>query len=283
VRTLLVSASRGLALILGVAVALSAQAADKSKVKLAFDPGPGGDAHRMEIQNGSVRTVHYFTPNASPSERLALRELERAENESSYLDDLQMLRQQYVSGEKLLEARRNLVQTAMYGSSSQSTSNSYFVGGYGGVGAYPYSGWYGGAYGAGYGGFGGYGLAGSTTVNNNISEGIGPEGALKEALAPVIARQATGEYTAEVAHANQVALERVGALVKDSANPNRSVATEPVVTARPGPVSLVLKNGDKIDGTLLRETPQWVILRDREDEIRIAVGEIARMSTKAPK
>src|SRR5947209_14156390 len=62
-----------------------------------------GQAHRMMIVNGSSRTVHYFANGLSEGERATLRDLERAENEEYYTNNLMALRRQYVHSERLLE------------------------------------------------------------------------------------------------------------------------------------------------------------------------------------
>src|SRR5262245_58986305 len=70
---------------------------------------------QMEIYNGGTRTVRYFGRDLSPSEATMLRELERLENESGYVGDLQALKRQYVADERLLETNRALIQLSLYG------------------------------------------------------------------------------------------------------------------------------------------------------------------------
>jgi len=80
--------------------------------------------HRLTIQNGQTRTVHYFSSSTSPSENTALRELERAENEAGYVGDLQALRRQYLNTERAMESRRQQVQMALYGRSVESSTKA---------------------------------------------------------------------------------------------------------------------------------------------------------------
>src|SRR5260370_19233253 len=93
---------------------LAAPAAWGQDVKPAAPPNTG--VHTMEIFDGPTRTVHFFTSSkSSPSERQMYRDLERAENEASYVANLQALRLQYVTGERMLEARRQVEQQQLYG------------------------------------------------------------------------------------------------------------------------------------------------------------------------
>jgi len=113
-----------LGIVLGSLLAMSSQAEDKPIKPLVDDRDSG--VHTLTIIQGPNRTVHYFTKSESPSERAALRDLERAENEANYADSLLALRQQYVTNERLMENRRNLVQMAQYGMSSESTSRTHY-------------------------------------------------------------------------------------------------------------------------------------------------------------
>src|SRR5438045_1529034 len=71
--------------------------------------------HTMEIYNGPVRTVGYFTPRGARVEQDALTNLSRAENQVSLADQLLSLRRQYAADESRLEARRSNVQETFYG------------------------------------------------------------------------------------------------------------------------------------------------------------------------
>src|SRR5436309_545657 len=72
-------------------------------VKPAVAERPRTGVFRMEIQSGPNRTVHYFSESGSPGELSALRDLERSENELSYVDNLQALRRQYITNEQGLD------------------------------------------------------------------------------------------------------------------------------------------------------------------------------------
>src|SRR5579863_4432645 len=57
------------------------------------------DAHRMEIVSGPGISVRYFGKGLAPTEMAALRDLERAENDTLYADSMAMLRQLYLNNE----------------------------------------------------------------------------------------------------------------------------------------------------------------------------------------
>jgi hypothetical protein len=104
------------------AQALKVKKAD-DKIRPA-DQDRGSNVHKMTIQNGQTRTVQYFSNTYSPSEESALKELSRAENEASYVDDLLALRQQYMNTERALESRRRQVQLALYGKSIETNTSA---------------------------------------------------------------------------------------------------------------------------------------------------------------
>ena len=52
--------------------------------------------HRLQIYNGPLRTVHYFSASGSPGEQANFREAERAENQVDLANQLLDLRNQYV-------------------------------------------------------------------------------------------------------------------------------------------------------------------------------------------
>jgi hypothetical protein len=88
-----------------------------------------GGAHRLVIENGARRSVHYF-PN-SQGDADSYRELERAENEAYIAADLQRLKGQYIRDEQYLQPIRRQVQERLYGgnytvSTSQSSMGSTF-------------------------------------------------------------------------------------------------------------------------------------------------------------
>src|SRR5262245_19490890 len=95
--------------------ALLATTVSAQGVKPAARGGARPGVQQMEIFNGGTRTVRYFGRDLSPSESTMLRELERLENESGYVGDLQSLKRQYVASERLLETNRALVQQSLYG------------------------------------------------------------------------------------------------------------------------------------------------------------------------
>lgn len=95
------------------------------------DRDKDSNVHKLTIQNGQTRTVNYFSTTGSPSEDSALKELTRAENEATYAEDLNALRQQYLNTERAMESRRRQVQMALYGRSVETnTSATNKVSGY---------------------------------------------------------------------------------------------------------------------------------------------------------
>jgi hypothetical protein len=156
----------------------------------------------MQIFEGARRTVRYFGENLSPSEMTTLRDMERLENEMAYARDLGALKRQYVYSERLVEPYRRLVQQYLYGLNTTQTT-------FGGVGA-------GGGlvFGVpartgvlGSGPFGVVGPVGALfggqnlTVNRSLANGMGDQGPMLNAMAPVIASQSSPEYAASVGQA----------------------------------------------------------------------------------
>ena len=235
---------------------------------------PNGGVHRMEIFNGPTRTVHYFpSMKSSPGERQSWRDLERAENEQGYVDDLQALRRENVSGERQLEAARQAIQPLLY---SWSFDRGYAAGYLGGTYAptsygYPYA--Y--SYYAPY----SYRAYGAENVSQSLENGIGPEGVIKSEIARVIARQATAEYTAAV---DRQLSQALAAMPGDG----KTGDVRPVVFERSGPPQMVtvsLKSGDKVEGRAVYEDADWIIVRTATEEERLRKSEVVRVSIKTEK
>jgi hypothetical protein len=232
-RAVFVSAVRGVGLILAVMLSVSAQAQD-AKV------------HRMEINIGPNRTVHYFSKDATPGDRATLRALERAENEAAFADDLLALRRQYVANEMLFEARRAEMQRRLYGVEMTGFGGFTGLAGPAFYGPYSYGGYYGGGYGGAY--FGGA-FAPVTTIQS-LAIGVGPEGVLKTEMARAIAAQATPEYAAG--------------------------SSRPYI--RPT-VTLTLRGGDKVEGKLTREDGDWITVESAKEEVSVRKSEVVRITT----
>jgi len=291
----LLNASSALALVVGFLLPSLAQAQvqpSDNKVKFAQDDRDSGKIHAMVIQNGTSRSVHYFTNSTSPSEQRAVRDLERAEAEAAYADSLLALRQQYVNDEKLLEPRRAQMQQWYYGTSTNVTRSDYYSGGYDGFGLRGYAGiaGYGGGFGwgglGGYGYYGGpsYGLSSTSSVSNGVSQGIGPEGVLKEAMAPIIAGQANPQYASSAyQNASTVAMATLGKRgLGTVGNPVISVKEEKV-ESRPRTITAFLKDGSKVEGSNFREEGQWITIIKGDGESLIPRGEVTRVEIKFTK
>ena len=243
--------------------------------KPAADDRPAeGRAYRLEIWNGPSRTVQYVSRGGSPGEMSSLRDLARAENEADYADQLQAMRRMYVTGERLLEARRQRVQPSLYGIAlDREGSEAVLAGSYGG-GYYPYG--TPGFYGNGY----GYAYAGSSLrVHESIAAGIGPEGRIKEEMAKLIVRQATPEYTAAVA--SQLRNATAAATPRDGKKPGD------IVLAGPGSlvgheVSITMKGSDKpLDGKLVAEDETWTTVKTATEVIRVRSSEVNILRAKS--
>ncbi len=225
---------------------------------------PAG-VHRMEIYTGTQRTVRYFPGELSPGDNTSLRALERAENESTYVEDLRALRAQYASEERLFDAQRFRAQQQLYGMSITTSGYSNLLAG-------GYASGYGGGYGRGWATYpytspsswmGGYApLAGSsTTVTRSLANGVGEEGVIKDALAQVVARQATAEYAASVEQGLEVAISRAAdspTLRTALRLPDRRRTPEAFASSEEAPVVLTLKGGKRVLGREFAETKDWI-------------------------
>jgi hypothetical protein len=247
----------------------------------------------MEIYNGPTREVRYYA--ASPGERSTLSDLERAENELGYVKNLEALKRQYVNSERILEPQRRYVQEQLYGTSiSFGWYNSLAGYGYGTDfgrpgSVYPYVFPY--NYGGySYPGFSGYLGGFSTSVTRNLAYGMGDEGRFKDAMVQVIAQQAASpEYMAQ-AYRNYAAALNTAASNKAIA---RSLKLGPPSEALPAaippeqtkaPVTLILKGGDKLEGSSVREDGDTYVLKlSGGSEIRVPKGDVSKVDRAKPK
>jgi hypothetical protein len=159
---------------LALALVSTTQAQEKPS-----EPPKVATFHQMEIYNGPVRTVHYFSAGASTAERSNMREVERSENEAALADQLLDLRRQYVSNERFLENRRREVQKLYYGYHA-----SYNYGYYGYYSPFAYYAYLGN--GAEY-----WPGLGNGTVSQGLF-GVGDEGVIKAAIAQTLAAHRPG-------------------------------------------------------------------------------------------
>jgi hypothetical protein len=299
---------RGLSLVLGLVAATMAHGQQSAAPAARQDKAPpakaanapAGSVHRIVIQEGGNRRVSYILSNdLSTADRRAASDLERAENELTYLHDLQRLKQQYVQSERSLEPQRRIVQRQLYGRrihyGSANVNAVNYGGGYGygypGVTgynvSYPY--WHAGY--AGFGGYGGYGYPGgaiSSVSANSYSEdrslqyGVGNEGAIKNALVQVVARDAAPEslaaarrnYDAAASHAAaSPILSRDLGLKKSTAAPSQAPSY-----AKGGKATIWVGN-DKYVGTIKEDRPDWVVIQTDKTEVTVRKAEITRSET----
>jgi hypothetical protein len=270
----------GIALLLGLALSLPAQAQTMRK-------GP----HKMEIYNGGRLTVRYFAGSLSPGEASSLRELERATNEANYVANLQDLKHQYVSNAQLLEAQRLVVQQQLNGL-TLTTSTGFH--GYGSLrdiyrlaglrrpalARHPW-GYTGLGYDQGYAGIGSAPLARALAAS--ILDDGGP---VKNALAGVIARDSTPANAVAVERALDRAVVRAAgspAIRKELGLPDRrdDYAT-PVAFESTAPVVVTLKNGRRIQGTRIEETTEWIIVFSKGGKARVRPDDVAEIQEGSP-
>lgn len=250
------------------------------------------DVYRMEIYNGSARTVHYVTPSyLSPSETAMLREVERSENEIALNDTLFAVRMQYAVNEQALEAKRRTMQELLYGYNREENS-TYAMGASGpavGTGGMYYGG-YPGLWGYGWGGNAWGGYAGySGTTNHTLAVGAGMnEGAIKNELARSLASPMLTEQGALAYRNYQAALKRLEEYPRLAA-----IFDQPDVGVRRGskagfePTSdvLYLKDGSAIGGKIVKEDADWVTIETMVDKAKrtekVRMTEVIRISRPA--
>jgi hypothetical protein len=259
------------ALALGLLAVSPAWAQDKDKAPGVF---------RQEIYNGPLRTVAYYSTNLSPGETGVLRDLELAENEVATTNQLLALRAQYIVDERALEAYRRSVQLLLYGYNTD--VNTFAAAGVGRFG--------------GFDGFGGVGFPGFSNfrrgfafasvdadVNHSLIFGVGDEGAIKTALAPVLATSAIPDLAARANRNLDSALARAGyseplrvALNLPKPDPN---APRPGVALADFPDSMRLAplgtrvivtrlldgKSEKLEGTVVREDADWLVIQTKTD------------------
>jgi hypothetical protein len=270
-----VTACMGSATFLAFAVVSAVQAQEKPAVQTT-EPS----FHRMEIYNGPLRSVYYSAAGASTGERLALREVQRSENEAALADQLLAMRRQSVNDESILQNRRRNVQQLFYGYSSTvsagllaGTVSTLFPFGFG----YP-------AF-----GFPFYPGFGSVITQHGLS-GVGDEGPIKTELARMLAAQAGPEYAAQAYSQYYNALTRaaetnsriaavVGVPSKGGIRPAQYQAPlGPSRLPQPGTHVVVSRkvgaNVEKVEGNVVSETGDWMVLDTKAGRLTIAKNSI---------
>jgi len=260
-----------------LSAALFTAAASAADVKPAVAPA-GPEVHRMVILNGPTASVHYFSAGLSAGDLAYLRDLERAENDAAYADDLTALRRTYVADELVNAPQRATVQQGLYGKSITRGYEDYATSvGYGpGYYSYPYG--YAGYFNGYAGGYGSAFAGSSAEVNQSLAYGVGDEGVLKTAMAPVIAGQANADYAAAAGRAYTTAMNHAAASdgLRTALNLNRGgVVSAANETARK--VTLTLKGGEKVEGTITNEDSDWITVDNGADEVSVRRADVARM------
>jgi hypothetical protein len=288
----------GGSLVLGLLLAIPAAAAEPA-AQSKKDSG----VQRMEIFNSSTRTVQYFADGLSTSDRAALRDLERAENNMGLADQLLALRTQYVRNQRMLEDQRSMAQAQLLIASPGYApgvypdqvrevdanlalalgSRGFYTGLHSGV--YPV-GYPTGAYFAGsYMGFPGYaslpylnGTAGA--ANTRTIATVLDDGPLITQLAQTLATQATPEFAAQALRARDTVMARAGSSdrLREMLDLPKGSATGPEVasferTSAPVKVTVTLKGGKEIKGTLVREDSDQVVIDTGSEEVAVRRAE----------
>ncbi|MBV9126101.1 MAG: hypothetical protein JO112_22340 [Planctomycetes bacterium] len=304
-------ASLGGCLAIGLVTALPTARAEEPVRPAVSDQEPV--VHRMVIYNGSVRSVHYFAPGATRAEDLALQDVALAENERALADQLQSLRRQYVGDEGALEARRRRAQELFIGLPLGAGLGAATVplAGVTGVTPTPYYSLVTGAsiyrpnltavsfYANGMLANGGYTpwlppSYGSYPYAGGLGNSFSEPGPVKTEIARTIAVQATPQFVTQTNENLQAALVRASssgrlrsALGLDKDGGILAAGFETPSAQRPQyHVTVTMKNGDKIEGKLVREDGDRVVVATDTQEVEIRKNEtstIAKKPLKAPR
>lgn len=286
--------SRGLGTVLAVVMTTTAhgQQSNVAPVRPEKTP-PAGSVHRMVIQEGPNRRVHYIAVgNLGSSDRLAAYELERAENQLAYQRDLQQLKQEYVNSERALEPKRRAVQKQLYGRrisyGGYGATYARYGGGFGCAGGYygypvGYFPFFNGGWGWGYGYPSGiYGSLGSSSYSeiDSLQYGMGNEGRMKDALIPVVAEEASPRAAAAAQRDYETAVARAAAspvLSRDLALP-KSAAAAPLWQPKfpKGSKATIWVGNDKYVGTIKDDLPGWIVLQTDKAEMSVRKSAITR-------
>lgn len=279
----------GLALLSGAAV--EAQ---------SYRSAPGrGKVHRMEIVTAGTQTVRYFGSGLTPDEASTLRDLERLENESAYARNLNALKQQYVSSERILEPYRRITQMQLAGLElAQTNTTAWLPYGYQGYPGYygyanyvPVHGRFGFAPAAYVGGYGvALGTTGITGAGYGLASALDSDNPVKESLAKVMSQQATPEYAASLERAyDRVALRASAspalrlAMGIPPAEETRRMRSDMRAVEFEKPAArfvLTLKSGEVLYGKSKKEDKDWVTLDLAGKEggkVRIRMSEVMRI------
>jgi hypothetical protein len=249
----------------------------RAQVKPATDPDTG--VHRMEIWNGPVRSVTYFSRGASQGEQAALRDLERAENGLAVADQIAALRALYLRNERVLEQRRGQVNPLLYGYSSEyatglfpGSAGTAYAGGFG----YP-------SYGNYYAGTFGFPAVSASlgSATNSLAFGVGNEGVLKNELARGLGDiNASPDAIARAGRAYDAAVARVAA--SDRLRTGLGWGKGDVVAVGHertvgGPISVTTKDGKTYDGTLVSDDADWVTVETAKEEVTLRKSDVTRI------
>jgi hypothetical protein len=274
---------------LGALLGLLALTLAHGRQAAAADPPPGS-VHRMVIQEGPNRSVHYITSgNLSTSDRLAAYDLERTENDLTYLRNLQQLKHLYVRNELSLAPWRHYLQRQLYGrqvysGGYNSTYANYIPNEiYGVSGAWGYYGSHS-PYGYAFGYPGGLAYASRIAQaygeTSSLQYGMGNEGVMKNAIVGAIARQALPEYTTAAMRDYEAAMSRAANSPVLSRDLGLSKSNAPAPSGEPtfskGAKATIWVGNEKYAGTVKDDRPGWLVLQTDKAEVTVRKSEITR-------
>jgi len=223
---------------LALTVGLGLPAFAEPPIKSAADSD--SRVHRLEIWNGPVRSVHFFSQGVSPGDETALRDLTRAENDLALTDEVLRLRRSYVTNERILEHRRGELLSLWLGDYGLAYAPSWY--------GYP------------------------APLSGPVA-GFGPEGVLRADLGRSLAQSVAPEAVARTVRSYDLAAARVA----DSKVGSKIglVKGERIV----GPaITLVLKkDNEKITGNLVNEDNTWITVETAKETITVRKADVDRM------
>jgi hypothetical protein len=265
----------------------AARAADDKDKAKAPPPPEEPIVQRIEIWNGSMRTIHYGYRGISPGEESSLHDLQRAENEVILADTLLALQMQYAVNDQEMEARRHAVQMLLYGFNAEENPPvwngvAFGIRGYGYGGYYPY------AY-MPYNVAAAPGLWGCTGSNTDtLAVGIGDEGVLKNRVVSLMGTPALAEHAAaasrNLSRARSEQSDRVLTSLKlkrGDVTPVEYAPESRFGVAKGDKVAVTVKGADKaLEGKVVRENADWLVIDTGDEEVNIRSADISRLAKK---
>jgi hypothetical protein len=260
------------ALTLAAAAPASAQDAKQAE-------GDGPSIHRMEFLDGrGGRRVQYYFRGLSPSEEAAIRDAELSENEVAYAEQLLALKRDLVATQRAMQQQQLASLSGNFGIILPPFTSAFIPSTATSPAAPPYSiydEWAALAFGGPY----GYapGLVGPAAAYGAFGPGdpgVG-QGVLARQLAEVSPDTLAQAYRRAI-NAQQAA----AVVLKNPGKSNIRVVGIEQPDQAPRQVTVTLKGGDKVEGTLIGENRDWVIIGTAGGEERVRTADVTRMTIK---